>query len=65
MTNEETQLNPSYTLIAGVEGMSTNALQELWETLTPDNVQEFLDLIGTVLQEREEQHVNRPRYTKD
>lgn len=48
-----TQFNASYGLIASIQAMQTASLQELWEELTPDNVEEFLSLIETELESRE------------
>ena len=45
--------NASYGLLADVQSLSTSTLQELWDNLTPDNVKEFMDIIGTELESRQ------------
>lgn len=50
---KNTQFHASYGLIVSLQAIQTASLQELWEELTPDNVQEFLSLIETELESRE------------
>lgn len=48
------QFNASYGLIADVQGLTTATLEEIRESLTADNVDEFIGIIETELESREE-----------
>lgn len=51
MENEK-QFSPSWGLLAAIHSMDTGSLTEIWEELTAENVDEFLDLISSELEDR-------------